>query len=522
MALRAISSLIRNSPLWLLAGVACVASAEEAPTLKAVSTYESIGIYWEADGQPGARANVRYRESGGRWKNAQSLEFDVRVHTLRELPVPRWRGSIVGLRPETTYDIEVEYEGKLSSSTVRTWSEAPRVARTVGLNRKRTTMLVITDSGTPDGYVLYRPRSKAGATIDVGGREAHNILINASFVIIRGLHLVGAEQDAIKLGPRAHNVIIEDNDVSGWGRIDKDGFGMDRDAAIGSVIEDGQGIRQITIQGNRIHDPRGKTNSWAQRREVHETNHPLGPHGVFLWDTGGNHVIRHNEFFTTNGNLFNDVIGGGENFHLEGAPGRDSDIYGNSISDCMDDGIESEGGNMNVRIWANRIDRCYVAIAATPTHIGPLYVFRNIALGLRYTPRHPVATGVFMKLQSKKVRETFWGGGRVYVYHNTVRNADGKPGAYAGITPFGTELKGVTSRNNIFDVTRTKVDDPTADSSNYYDLDVHYTLGSRGLRQTIDQGVVLPNFNDGFRGAAPDLGAEEERTPKPSYGRPRP
>lgn len=34
----------------------------------------------------------------------------------------------------------------------------------------------------------------------------------------------------------------------------------------------------------------------------------------------------------------------------------------------------------------------------------------------------------------------------------------------------------------------------------------------------VDKGVVLPNFNDGFAGKAPDLGALEFGAPMPHFG----
>ena len=47
-----------------------------------------------------------------------------------------------------------------------------------------------------------------------------------------------------------------------------------------------------------------------------------------------------------------------------------------------------------------------------------------------------------------------------------------------------------------------------------------FTLHPRS--RGIDAGTRLPNFNDGFAGAAPDLGAREAGTPPPVYGaRPR-
>ena len=50
-------------------------------------------------------------------------------------------------------------------------------------------------------------------------------------------------------------------------------------------------------------------------------------------------------------------MGEGENFSSVGFPHADTDIYGNIIMNCWDDGIESEGGNRNVRIWGNYMPR---------------------------------------------------------------------------------------------------------------------------------------------------------------------
>ena len=521
-----------------------------AAQLEAVATYTSIGLYWSASAAPGGQATVQYRAVGNReWRQAQPLRHDERRHDVRGKHIPHWRGSIVGLTADTTYEVAVGTRSAADVTTVRTWSERPAIGRQIELALRSEAMLAVREGGSSDAYLLIRPRMGESATIDAGGRQAHNIYVDAPFVIIRGLRLGNAREDAIKLGPRAHDVIIEDNNISGWGRVDVDGLAVDRDAAVGTVTEDSQGIRRITIQRNRIHDPRAGANSWVQQRPLHNTSHPLGPHGVFLWETGGNHVIRLNDFSSPSGRYYNDVIGGGQNFGTQGAPGPDSDIYGNSISDCWDDGIESEGGNINVRIWGNRIDRCYIAIGASPTHVGPLYVFRNLVLGMRYSPRHAVASGVFIKVQSKMVEERFWGGGRLYVFHNTVRGMFGRHGAYAGITPFGTTLRNVISRNNIFDVSRAAIDDPTGDSSNDLDYDLLGALTLRspatvtqphGLRRrpvfsfrtsppgTLsegspgrDDGEVLANFNDGFLGSRPDRGAQEAGAPAMLFGIPR-
>jgi len=46
-------------------------------------------------------------------------------------------------------------------------------------------------------------------------------------------------------------------------------------------------------------------------------------------------------------------------------------------------------------------------------------------------------------------------------------------------------------------------------------------MGARAGSKAIDSGQALPGFNDGFEGAAPDLGAYELNQPLPHYG-PRP
>ena len=79
-----------------------------------------------------------------------------------------------------------------------------------------TATLDVTQGGGPGGYVVYQ--GTAGAVLDVGNAAPFNITVNASYVIVRGFTLRGAQQDAIRIAPGAHDVVIEDNDISGWGR----------------------------------------------------------------------------------------------------------------------------------------------------------------------------------------------------------------------------------------------------------------------------------------------------------------
>jgi hypothetical protein len=197
---------------------------------------------------------------------------------------------------------------------------------------------------------------------------------------------------------------------------------------------------------------------------------------------------------------------------------------------------------MNVRIGSNFLDQAYIMIGASPTALGPLYVFRNVCHRGRFSPRHNSNTGIFLKAQSKKVGNHFWGGGRVYVYHNTLFRTSAREGTYAGVSGFGTDIQNFVSRNNIYDIT-TPLPEDIARPANDFDYDLYarapkdigkqerhgivarprYVLdrkfelkaGSPGH----DDGFVIPNFSDGYMGNAPDCGAQEAGALPLHFGR---
>ena len=526
------------------------------PALMAVPTFHSIGLYWRpGSGVADREAVVRYRRTQDvPWKEGHSLWFDGRTHDAMPERSEEYRGSIVGLEPGTEYEIEVQVRGSEERALLvtRTWSEQFLVARRIEVPAKSNNTLLVDQSGSPAGYTLYAPKPGANASIDVAGASDYNVVIDASYVIVRGLTLQNAGRHGIALTERAHHVVIEHNDISGWGRVAENGFGVDEDSAISNNMNPlGQdhpthrSIKAIVIQNNRIHHPRSTANSWRQYRALYRSPHPAGPQAITLWETGGNHVIRYNEIFSDSLHYFNDGIGGGENFGRGGAPGRDSDIYGNKISDCWDDAIESEGGNVNVRIWGNFIDKSYIMIAASPTVIGPLYIFRNVVYRGRYSSRHSFNTGIFIKAQSRTVGDQVWGGGRVYVFHNTAYRTSATEGTFVGISPPGSALIGYVSRNNVFDNTKTAAEMSVGDVGNDFDFDLfaapltpksqheqhgiqatpRYDRSVADAPWTLeagtpghDDGVVIPNFSDGFVGAAPDRGAQERGLPPLQFG----
>jgi hypothetical protein len=281
----------------------------------------------------------------------------------------------------------------------------------------------------------------------------------------------------------------------------------------------------------------------------------MGAQGTTFFDTGGNHVFRYNEIYSDNFHQYNDGFGGGSNFSYAGAPNRDSDIYGNRVSECWDDAIESEGANCNVRIWGNDLTNTFVKIAIASVSVGPIYLWRNVAGTARSSPfgsTDEADHGPFLKAGAGR-RDQF-NGGRIFVFHNTLlqpappRGLRKTLGCNVGLSSYGGTVLNLVSRNNLLDVvsdTDCSIGNNTTDPSNDFDYDLYngridgpphsephgllgkptYASRSGPWRFSLapnspgrDAALRLPNFNDSFTGPAPDLGAQEAGTPPMEFG----
>lgn len=84
---------------------------------------------------------------------------------------------------------------------------------------------------------------------------------------------------------------------------------------------------------------------------------------------------------------------------------RDFDIIGNTIFNIGDDGIEIDGGGVNMRIHGNRLRNCFSAISLAPVERGPVYCVRN---DMTYTT-------LLFKLNVGGCTSKGW----AYCYHNS-------------------------------------------------------------------------------------------------------
>ena len=243
--------------IWFVITSPSLIVASQSPL--AVPTFECIGLYWKpADGAENKICQVNYRAAGTKsWHEALPLWFDKRNQ--------EYRGSIVHLNPNTKYEIKLSLKGTSTQTTLlcKTWTENFPIAQTIHLPERSSQTLTIDQSGKSDGYILYAPKPPKSATIDVANQQDCCIVVKASYVIIRGLHLKNARIHGIRIMDNVHDVILENCDISGWGRIRDDGWGDNYDSAIYSKAKT---IERIIVQRNRIHHPRGDSNNWRENR----------------------------------------------------------------------------------------------------------------------------------------------------------------------------------------------------------------------------------------------------------------
>ncbi|MBK5290422.1 MAG: right-handed parallel beta-helix repeat-containing protein [Acidobacteriia bacterium] len=513
-----------------------------------VATFESIGLYYNR-AAAAKTCTVQYRaQEAGQWREAYPLVYDEREH--------QYRGSLVQLKPDTAYEIRLEADGGRVEVQARTRSERFPIGKTTfvpGGTLDET--LRITEGGTAEAWHLVTPAAGTKVVSDVFNLSGHNIVVEADYVIVRGFELRNAGVHGVLIRQGVQNVVVEDCRITGWGRVGGArvwGITGGSDSAVHAERDAGH----LVVQRNLMEHPRSGANDW-------ESGHPSGPQGISLLNSRGGNVIRYNTIRSSEDHGFNDGIGGGENYSFLGSPNRDSDIYGNIVSNCWDDCIESEGANMNVRIWSNYIHHAFAHIATAATSMGPLYIFRNVFGESRISHQDP-AGGMMIKTGMKWVEvngeRVSQGLGYRFIFHNTALQPKGALDVFSG-----HELHNAVSRNNIFFARGRRYPDDFGAPGNDFknDLTGGYLGGgfvksmfvaSEGLEwfpapemnkiewgriesvkngkkvaitdpliqvrnPALDKGLRLPGFNDEFTGAAPDIGAFEAGRPPLRFGR---
>ncbi len=495
-------------------------------SLEAIATFENIGIElkYGGDVSPAASATLRYRKKGeDAWMEALPL-----VHRPSE---GVFRGSVLNVDPDTDYQLECTLTDPRGTATghatVRTWGNGVPVGRVVRLPRGTSDQpLVISDKGTPDGWILYTS-ADAESLLDAGTSAPSAIHIkDAAYVILDKLTIRGGAARGIYVTDSNH-IRIRNCDISGWGDPGRPDESLEHGRYVdvnGKLINWQAGVHvgpkssQVVVEGNFIHSPRGTANSWAH-------GHPAGPQGVILDMTAGNNVVRNNDIIGSQNHWWNDGIESMYNQYVGGGPHRDTDISGNIIAFANDDGTELDGGQINVRYFNNWVQWAYCGVSCAPNRAGPSYVYRNLFV---LTGELRGRTNFGFKMGGDKFAHP----GRSFLFHNTMISTN--YGLSTG--HYGTGATPITARNNLYLGGEVFLRGAIMDN---YDLDhdllqpgtlsppdadqqanavqavpvfTNATAGDYRLAPTspgVDRASPLPTLNQIHTGDAPDIGAIE-------------
>jgi len=414
--------------------------------IKTVPTFNSCSYYFHPDGHAAVRAE---------YKRTDEADWHAAHPTVCDQPEGIHKGSLFNLDENTEYQIRVVAGNDnrvIMQTTFRTWTSMPPIAKTIDLSTLPDTAregIVITEKGTPGGWIKYTAPADwiVRRTLRNGDRqEAAIVLRNAQYIILENLTIEGGRLHGIFVD-NCDFVRILNCDISGWGRTGEQRFdtaeqaGWYRDSNGRWINYDGAvQIRRsaaTVVERCYIHDPRGRANSWV-------FSHPTGPQAIVVDHTRGGNVIRWNDFVGSDEHRWNDVIEGLGNDSPTGGFYRDSDIIGNYHAFGNDDGVELEGGGVNLRFMGNKVEGTLCGVSLGANMVGPQYVVGNLIVNLG--DEEGLAVNYIKNSHGTEQK------GKRFVYNNTFygagRSATTAYGGYGRSTPMDAGLG--TMRNNIF------------------------------------------------------------------------
>jgi hypothetical protein len=505
--------------------------------------------------------------------NSQRGQWKFSKGNLDAVRVPgghMYAGSIVDLDPETEYEVKLllkdpdggDTEQTLLMKTIGEPKDPP------GLRERHVT----TGSGGGSGS---KEDPLKGLEAALAGAEPGDLfLIHAGKYDVKGALTIpksGTEQKPIILRGAGDGETI----------IDGGGDDQTKGILIAGHTRKYIWIEDLTLQGREHIIVANEGSNWVLRRNkflkmekgfTAQNGNYNSSRGHFISDnvfigptswprtkgienfagicsmSGSGHVVCFNKFSNE-----------GDGIHCTGYGNLSAtDFHNNDMHVCTDDGFETDYGESNIRVYRNRIVNVAHGISTQPSQGGPMYFFRNVIFNPTYSPfkLHNDTCGVFL-------------------FHNTCLRS----GPCFNIVPGGESVTQGVTRNNLFlgtggaalntsarfvacdfdsdgfggfagpfalwnGKTYKTADDAKASGALYKargafvidpktcfasgltppakwetefkndELDFRLKEGSGA----VDKGEVVPNFSDGYAGAAPDLGAVEFGQPEPHYG----
>jgi hypothetical protein len=548
----------------------------EPPTLR------SLGVYWiiRGDENRNAKVDVDYRKAGSpEWKQGPPL-FRVAKGPHRDkeggsklteqVPEDSWlfAGSVVLLDPDTPYELRLRLSDPDGGSAERVLkartiaepllppgtpavhvapgegggsgtADDPYRGLAAAESHAKPGTLFLLHAGAYPGTFVVRKSGEPGKPIVWRGAGDGEVLVGGPDAAPRGIQAEGV-----------HDLWFEQLSV------------RNKDYGIAAQESARIVIRRCHFQGvkNGIYNSRnskGVVQGWWVSDNVLEGvspwPRPAGKMDENEWRgiqlTGEGHEICYNRV-----HHFKDAI---DTFPSVACAAID--VHNNDVSELNDDGFEMDFSERNVRNYHNRIVNALCGVSVQPIYGGPAYIFRNVLYNItnESIKMHNRPSGVVV-LHNTSLRKgmalqlftpakvtncvyrnnLFLGTSGPYAYENDAPMVDcdfDYDGFGGGPWKFFLRWNGV--RYPTFEEMKAKapvyrhavqVDPATLfasgarvpdDAAKAYDraIDLRLKPGCAA----IDAGEILPGWNDGFAGKAPDLGAYELGQEIPRYG-PRP
>jgi len=532
------------------------------------ATHCCLGVYLpitSGDDDRDASATLRYRQTGtADWRNGLPL-LRVRPDQISgesppgsfglPVPAPQFAGSVLGLLPATSYDVEVTVAdpdgGGGTQTLVLTTAALPAAGPaapnlvpvstaaglTAALSAANPGDVITLAAGTYTGAFSLGRDGTAANPIVIRGTSRDGVIVDATGRSI-GVTLAGDYNRIESLTVRGSDWGVKLNNTTG-----------------------------VVVRGVRITDVnKGVDGRSGQTRGLYVCDNVL--EGRRVWPdfanaienaegivvTGQGHTVCHNRI-----QGFGDALGLNQNTGIINAA---IDFWGNDVLWTGDDGLELDYAHRNVRAFANRVTNAAMGVSFQPVWGGPAYVFRNVLVNMARSPfkLNNDPTGFYI-LNNTAVRTLGIGNNLDYAWPSLgYFQSDGDP-AYAANFEFRNNLLiGVSApafvTTELFDAridgngwwpdgtfvffdTWANLADLVANSpyeanGRIVEFQPFLTPILLGLDYTtqvappnpllapasvaVDGGLAIPNVTDGFAGAAPDLGAWERGMPLPVYG----